>query len=465
MGMIGLFIHKNKMIMKKIYITLSLVVALLLSGCDSFLDVVPVGQVIPTKTSEYRALMNSAYTTMPEHKQQLIMRGVQIDPVIDAFGLSGFPAYKNIYTWTDTSDEDGMTEEYKYDSFYKIIFYTNEIILHGPDAVDDGSEPIEQVIGEAYTLRAYSYFELANMYGPKYSPEAASTKVVPINVKIDTEQVLPKSTLGEIYALIESDLAEAEKRLQVTSWEEPQNKYRVSKEAFYALASRVYLYKGEWTKSLDYAKKALAINGELENFNNEEALLPTQFDSKENIWALEKVVGTSVRDYSTMKPEFITQYKDGDLRKDKFFETMTSWIDFSEYTVSSKFTSNKTRCTARRAEVYLNAAEAAARSNNDNAAKQYMGTLIDNRYSSEAAAEVKKELGTLSGEQLINIIFDERIKELAVEGHEWYDYKRTTQPALSKVVEGEEYHLQKNDPRYVLQIPKSAREANPKLQE
>ena len=41
---------------KKIYYIFTLIGSLLLSSCDSYLDIQPVGQVIPNTLAEYRAL-------------------------------------------------------------------------------------------------------------------------------------------------------------------------------------------------------------------------------------------------------------------------------------------------------------------------------------------------------------------------------------------------------------------------
>ena len=94
-----------------------------------------------------------------------------------------------------------------------------------------------------------------------------------------------------------------------------------------------------------------------------------------------------------------------------------------------------------------------------------MSTLLKNRYTPAAYTTQLQHINSLSGEALVDEILLEREKELALEGHQWYDWRRTTQPEVKKSVKGEEYILKKNDPRYTLQIPKSAREANPLLSE
>ena len=47
---------------KKLYITFALLGSLLITSCDSFLDIQPIGKVIPNTLSEYRALLTEAYS-------------------------------------------------------------------------------------------------------------------------------------------------------------------------------------------------------------------------------------------------------------------------------------------------------------------------------------------------------------------------------------------------------------------
>ena len=253
------------------YLLLSSLFLFTLGACDDYLDITPVGQVIPNKTSEYRGLMNSAYKLVPQHKALLNMRGTQFSPEDDPWGmgLDGFDMYKDIYMWNDVNTDNAKTQEYPYILFYQVIFHTNETINNGPNAQDDGSESLEQVIGEAYALRAFMYFELANMYAPAYEKATASTvKAVPITTEIDVEQTFPKATLQAVYDRVLDDIDKAES-LMVIEQQEGDNKYRFSLESLYALKSRVLLYMQKWQPSADAAQKALAINNQLEDMNSD----------------------------------------------------------------------------------------------------------------------------------------------------------------------------------------------------
>lgn len=64
---------------------------------------------------------------------------------------------------------------------------------------------------------------------------------------------------------------------------------------------------------------------------------------------------------------------------------------------------------------------------------------------------------------LIKEILNERARELAFEGHRWFDLRRTTRPSIQKVIDGQSYTLEENDARYTLRIPQAAIDANPEL--
>ena len=444
------------------YILLASLAAILLNSCDDYLDITPVGQVIPNKTAEFRGLLNSAYQLVPQHKALLSMRGNQCSPEDDPWGmgLDGFDLYKDIYMWNDVTTDNAKTQEYPYMSFYQVIFHTNEIINNGPEAEKDNTESIEQVIAEAYALRAYMYFELANMYAPAYDKATAQTvKAIPITTEIDVEQTFPKATLQAVYDQVLDDINKAEAIMKLEQ-QETDNKYRFSLESLYALQSRVYLYMNEWELAAQAAQHALAINSELEDMNSPEYVSNTNYQSKEAMLSLENVSILELRDYTSISNSFITSYRSGDLRPTNYFTE-----SFMGYPILNKVNSTSERVSFRRAELYLNAAEALAQTGKLNDARTQLTTLLQYRYTPEAWATQVEHINSLSADELITEILAEREKELALEGHQWYDWRRTTQPEVRKTVKGKEVVLEKNDPRYTLQIPRSAREANPELNE
>jgi hypothetical protein len=106
-----------------------------------------------------------------------------------------------------------------------------------------------RLLGEAKFLRAFMYFTLVKTYGG-----------VPIidhlpNPSSDEDRVmqLTRRTSAEVYAFIESDLADAIAALPNKSVYAASEKGRASKGAAYALLAKVNLYQKKWQKVVDNA--------------------------------------------------------------------------------------------------------------------------------------------------------------------------------------------------------------------
>ena len=85
-------------------------------------------------------------------------------------------------------------------------------------------------------------------------------------------------------------------------------------------------------------------------------------------------------------------------------------------------------------------------------------------------AEREGEIDAMSQDELIAEIADERARELALEGHRWYDLRRTTRPEIVKTYwnknfEQETVTLPANSDKYTLPFPTEAITNNPNLNE
>ena len=100
-------------------------------------------------------------------------------------------------------------------------------------------------------------------------------------------------------------------------------------------------------------------------------------------------------------------------------------------------------------------------------AKTRLKELMVNRLTPDYYAEKAVEIDGMNQNQLIEEIANERARELAIEGHRWFDLRRTTRPSMEKtyVLNGEERTatLTQDDVRYTISFPKEATESNPNL--
>lgn len=436
---------------KTIYI---LLFALSVTSCDDYLDIEPVGQVIPTTVEDYRSFLTAAYAIKKESKVLTTYRG---DELSLSSTTSGVEQYDDLFIWND-SNPNPFTIAYPYATIYNIIFYTNHVI-NSADTMEGNTLEKEQLIGEAYALRALQYFELINLYAKTYNKSTANTDAgVPITTEYDSDKDYSVGTVDEVYNLILNDLNEAEVLINTNQQDLGYN-YRFSKVAVKAFKARVYLYQNEWEKAINSANEALAINNNLQDLNSDRSIMPSEFNSVESVLALETVASLDMTANASISEELLSAYNQTeDLRFVTYF-----YADNDGTYHSSKSADTKFKVSFRTAELYLTLAESYSQLNKDNEAKENLIELAKNRYTLEGFGVYSSKVNGLNSESLLTEILEERRRELAIEGHRWNDLRRTTQPMLIKNYNGQNYQLEKDDDRYVIPFPSDAVINNPNL--
>ena len=438
---------------KTLLYTLIAALTVVLSSCDKYLDIKPVGKVIPTTAEDFRAIVTQAYSYVPSDRGLASFRSdeVSLDPSMSEYDIE---SYFDIWAWKDNG-ANANTATFSWRSFYHVLFIANYVIESEAAMTGGSNAEIRQMVGEAYMLRAYMHFVLANLHAPAYTKcDPATTKAVPLKLSSDVETLLGRSMLGDIYKSVTDDIDTAETYLNVDSWETGYN-YRFNKLSVDALRSRVYLYMGKWDESLAAAKRVLAVNDNLADMTSE---LPNVYTSVENIVALEDVLTNNYARAMRVNSDFLGMYGNDDLRRDAYYDTSSS----SGARVR-KGGSNTYSCTLRVGEIILNAAESAWNAHEYGEAADYLLQLQSARYTPAGYAAKESYVRGLSPEALLAEIYDERGRELAFEGHRWFDLRRTTMPRIERKFGNEVHVLEQGDSRYTIPIPTAAIQANPML--
>ena len=428
---------------------------LTMSACDNFLDITPTGKVIAETGDEYRALLTYEYKYFTKDRYMTTLRTDEM--LMDKVKTSStdLDAYLDLWRWKDDNPSP-TTSYFSWRSYYHSVYIANYIIQNQKKIKEATAQEISQLVGEAYMMRAYCHFLLVNLYAEPYTHCTPSqTRGVPMLLEADVNAIPGSSSVEAVYSQILSDLDKAEQHLNVEEWELGKN-YRFNTISAQALRARTYLYMGRWSDAFEASKDVLSVYNELEDMNNS-TTLPNSYKSKESIVALERFSSNLYTAVDMPASEFISLYRSGDQRRTKYFKRVTS----STYSLL-KGRSDEFSCSFRTAEFYLTAAEAAARLGHTTDAINYLTPLMTKRLNASAYQTTTALIGTMTEEELIQEILDERARELAFEGHRWYDLRRTSQPALTRVYDGTTYTLLPE--QYTMRFPSEAVEANPEIE-
>lgn len=291
------------------------------------------------------------------------------------------------------------------------------------NAVSDAVK--NQILGEAYFLRALAYFDLAKTYGGV--PIVLTPATAP-----NSHKGIRKSTQTEVYAQVLADLNKAEPLLSATI-----DRNRANKTTVYALKARLYLYTEQWDLAADFATK---------NINNTSFSLvkpySTFFTSKntaESIFEIAFTVADPSSYYTNWRspaqggrhdyiPErsFVGEILDpnlGGARESLLFKTPQDIYDLILYGNQDGTSSIP---VFRIAEQYLIRAEARAKKTNPD----LDGAVADlNLIKARADVPVLTVPTVLSKAQVLTEIEKERKYELAFQGHRFLDIVRTGRAA------------------------------------
>ena len=423
-----------------------------LTSCDNFLDITPTGKVIATTGEEYRALLTNEYKYFPKDRHMTTVR-------TDELQLSGntssndLDAYLDLWLWKDDNPSP-TTSYFSWRTYYHNIYIANYIIEHQHEITNAKADEISQLVGEAYMMRAYDLFLLVNLYAEPYTHcTPATTRGVPMLLEADVNAIPRCSSVEAVYQQVLADLTLAEQHMNVSQWEQGKN-YRFNKIAAQALRARTYLYMGRWQEALTAAQAVIAAHGDLVDLNATDALLPDDYQSAENIVALEQFSSNLSTVINQPSKDFLALYRSGDQRKSTYYKRATS--------TTYSLLKSEGYCSFRSAEAYLTAAEAEAQLGNTANAIELLKPLLAKRLNTTAYNEALELMAAMNQSQLLQEIYDERARELAFEGHRWYDLRRTTQPALTRTYKGETYTLTPD--KYTMRFPTEAVESNPEIE-
>lgn len=238
---------------KYLYVALSAIILSGFSSCKKYLDVLPDNRAELNNTEKIAKMLVSAYP-----QSSYVMPAELSSDNVDDYGPSnpnGNRFMAQLFNWEDVTEASNDDTKFLWGACYSAIASANAALA----AIEEQGNPasLSAQRGEALVARAYSHFILVNMFAQHYSPTKSATDFG-ITYMTKSETTLnPKysrNTVAEVYNLMINDIEEGLPLINDASYANANvAKYHFNKSAANAFAARLYLYKGEWQKAVDYA--------------------------------------------------------------------------------------------------------------------------------------------------------------------------------------------------------------------
>jgi hypothetical protein len=150
----------------------------------------------------------------------------------------------------NTANLDGFAWYY----YYTLIGNANTI-LKNIDAAEGTDGDRAYIKAQTLTYRAYAYFNLAQIYGRRWSDGQDKPSVV-LRLTGEEPDNLDRSTQGEVYKQIYADLDEAIAQFNASGKANSRSsKHIMDLDVAYALYARVALTREDWNTALKYAQQ------------------------------------------------------------------------------------------------------------------------------------------------------------------------------------------------------------------
>jgi hypothetical protein len=453
--------------MKQLLYTISALALLATTACRKYVEISPVNVRELKYTKDYQGLLYNSFLLMEKTYLYPLYASDEVwtaDGTVWQTNLNINAGYAYCWLpkiWSETQEDQDWASQYT-------IIYNTNIVVNEVMSSEGGSDADRiKAYSEALVHRAYAYYTLVNNYAKQYDETtAASDPGVPVVLQANFTANLKRVPVAGVYDQIVNDLLTALPNLAPT----PDVITNPSRAAVYAILSRVYLNKRDFTKAGLYADSALQLKNTLVDLNAY-AAAPTTYPSKvndpENIFS--KTVTSAPTTLPLSNDLMILFDPVNDLRYTLFTKAGAD-IPASNFTnrgyYKHRLVNQGIYVGPKVPEMMLIKAECEARAGNTSTALSMLNNLRKKRLATTGYTD----LTATDAQQALQLVITERRKELMGTGARWFDQRRLQKDngfisTVSRPFKGVTYSLAPGSHEYTFAIADKYILLNPEIEQ
>jgi hypothetical protein len=386
--------------------------------------------------------------------------------LLDNYGTfnSYFPAL------ADQSDDNYWMDDDRYNALYqndrKLYSWAADVladyewqglytaILNATTALET-VEKVNKDAGNANqwnTLKGTALFQVAQYYAGIYDSATAAAKPgIPLRTNSDVLLKSERATMAESWEHIAASFKAAAELLPVTTI----IKTRPNRAAAYAALARTYLTMNRFADALTAADDCLALNSSLLDLNtmDSNAAVPfTRFNEEVLFHCVASYAGALDAASYSLDSMLFAAYDVNDLRRAIYFTANSYGYGFKGMYSGDLYSGAFIGLAVD--EVLLIKAECLARLAQADAAVHTLNELLVSRWKTGTFVPFT----AASAASVLELVLEERRKELILRGTRWFDLRRLSNDAANSVepkrhIEGVDIVLQPGSSLYTFLIP------------
>lgn len=453
--------------MKTIYKLSFLIVLFAFSNCDNYLTRDPIGLLTPEQVNLEPTVTSVVYSVNSSY--QLLSNTLNI---IGEWGWDDGTVLRNDFVlhdiasgdmqkkWNPDGDQAWMDEFSNYSfiasngAFNGIWSYDFEGVSRTNTAIDyltdEGvisklnieSSLKNRLLGEAYFLRAFYYFDLVTLFSD------VPLLLTPLASFEEAYEVAQRTDKATVWEQIRSDLNNAKSLLPNTKYSSENEKWRVSKGAVIAMQAKVALFNKEWQEVINFVSELEQLGFyELNDNYFDNFSIAKEFEEDETIFVYDHQEGKTPNrgnglcallgwGFVAPRGDFLESFETNDPRLAYTVDIENKNVNKVLGTLDGNYKGNddapSNRIYIRLADVLLWKAEAYLEIGNFENSILIINQIRERARNSITVDGTTPPAGTLPNrnvastnkEEIMNWLIQERRVELGFESHRFNDLKR-----------------------------------------
>lgn len=439
---------------------------------EEFLEQTPEQAISIDNAVEDLISLNAAVTGLYSNFQDANIYGWDLPLIPDLRGDNLFISRQNAGRFLNFDDytlvEENGRVAGEWTDHYEVIVNASNVINNFPNSafLETEQDEADQALGEAHAMRALTYWNLLRLFAPAYTNDSGASLGVPFN-NAGTDGTIAepsRETVSAGYAQVISDLETGIGLMTQTE------NGRFSREGAQAILAKVYLYMEDF-ENAEIQADAVINSGRFSlyqdstawfsswgpNFGSEDILTLVNLDVDNlGVNSISGIMDQDGYGDALATQDLYDAYSPTDYRRAVMIPgdrvDGESDVFFPELKYPTGQLGQDYIKIMRLSDVYLIRAEARAENGDEDGARADLDAVASLRDPNYVPS-------TATGDDLIDVILDERRKELAFEGDRVYDLIRRKK-TWTKTRTFETEQVSWDNPQLVNPIPRVELDVN-----